>query len=401
MELWRKNLYTLWVAQFFTMAGMNLVIPFLPFFVRELGITNQTAVARWSGLVFAGPFFFSFFLTPFWGTLGDKYGRKLMVIRAIFGLGISQVLIGLSPNVEFLFIARMIQGAISGFVPSALALVSSTTPDEKSGYAIGLLQSSTAAGTIIGPLIGGFLADILPYRLIFFITASLCFTAGILVIKIVKEDSFKKTESHSFTVKENYKFTFSTPGLRLGVILIFISQLAVMLIQPIFALYIESFKINPNYLATFTGMAFSILGIFMLISSPIWGKRIDKNGYRKNLPMAIAGAAIAYVLQGVTNSAILLILFRAIQGLFMGGIIPSIYSYISKNCVSFRRAGIMGIASGLFVLANLIGPILGGLMASSFGFNQVFYISGIILSLTSIYLFRNLKEPIPINECVQ
>ncbi len=397
MEIWKKNLYSLWIAQFLTMAGMNLVVPFLPFFVRELGITNQTAVARWSGLVFAGPFFLSFFMTPYWGTLGDKYGRKLMVIRAIFGLGISQILIALSPNVQFLLIARMIQGAISGFIPSALALVSSNTPEEKIGYAIGILQSSTAAGTILGPMIGGLLGDALPYRVIFLITAFICFSAGILIIKIVKDENFKKSESQSFTVRQNYKFTFSVPGLRLGVILIFISQFAVMLIQPIFALYIETFNIKPNFLSTFTGLAFSILGIFMLISSPIWGRKIDKSGYRKNLPIAITGAAIAYMLQGATDSIIQLILLRAIQGMFMGGIIPPLYSYISKNCISIRKAGIMGIASSLFVLANMIGPILGGLMASSFGFNKVFYVSGIILSLTSIYIFKNLEEPITNN----
>lgn len=393
MEIWRKNLYTIWFAQFLTMLGMNLVVPFLPFFVRQLGVTDENTIASWSGLVFAGPFFLSLFLTPYWGTLGDKYGRKLMVIRAIIGLGLSQILIALSPNVYFLLFFRMIQGAISGFIPSALALVSSTTPDEKSGYAIGLLQSSTAAGTIVGPLAGGLLADFLPYRSIFFITAGLCFLAGALIIKIVKEVRISKSQPEYYSVLDNLKLVFSNLHLRQGVILIFVSQLAVMLIQPIFALYIESFKISKSYVSTYSGIAFSILGIFMLIFSPVWGKRIDKSGYRKNLPIAFVGASGAYLIQGLISSIFLLIVFRAIQGIFMGGIIPSLYSYISKSCDQERRAGIMGIASSLFVLANLIGPISGGMLASGFGFNIVFFISSIILFIPSLYLIINLPEP--------
>src|SRR3989304_5661176 len=128
MELWRKNLYILWGTQFLAMMGMNLVVPFLPFFIRELGVTEPAELARWSGLVFSGPFVLSFIATPIWGNLGDRYGRKIMVVRAIFGLAISQALIGLSQNVEMLFFFRMLQGAISGFIAAALALVSANTP---------------------------------------------------------------------------------------------------------------------------------------------------------------------------------------------------------------------------------------------------------------------------------
>jgi MFS family permease len=181
------------------------------FFVRQLGVEGDDAVAKWSGIVFAGPFLLSLFFTPFWGAIGDCYGRKLMVVRAIFGLGISQTLIGISPNVEFLLFFRMVQGAISGFIPSALALVSSTTPKNKTGYAIGLLQAATAAGTVIGPLVGGFLADTVGYRVIFFIVAALCFIAGFIVIKNVQEDKVElNTAYKDITLKTNYKM-FSSP----------------------------------------------------------------------------------------------------------------------------------------------------------------------------------------------
>jgi len=132
-----------------------MVVPFLPFFIRELGVSDEGSIARWSGIVFSGPFIISFFTTPLWGTLGDRYGRKLIMIRAIFGLGLAQLLTSLSQNVYQLFIFRIIQGAISGFIPSALAFISAESPYEKKGYAIGVLQTATSSGQLIGPLFGG------------------------------------------------------------------------------------------------------------------------------------------------------------------------------------------------------------------------------------------------------
>ncbi|MCI0706336.1 MAG: MFS transporter, partial [Ignavibacteriae bacterium] len=194
VEPWRKNLYIIWASQFIAMMGMSLVVPFLPFYIRELGIQSNDEIARWSGLVFAGPFFVSFFSTPIWGYLGDRYGRKIMTVRAIFGLGISQIFIGFSQSVEMLFFFRMVQGGISGFLAASLALVSANTPREKSGYAVGILQTATSSGNVFGPLVGGTLADAFGYRPIFFIVAGLCTIAGLVIIRFVREDVQPKPE---------------------------------------------------------------------------------------------------------------------------------------------------------------------------------------------------------------
>lgn len=123
MNNWKYNLYIIWVGQFIAMMGMSMVVPFLPLYIRELGLKDPQQIAKWSGFVFSGPFLFSFVLVPVWGFLGDKYGRKLMVVRALIGLAIAQVLIGLSQNVYHLLIGRIIQGMVSGFVPASMALV--------------------------------------------------------------------------------------------------------------------------------------------------------------------------------------------------------------------------------------------------------------------------------------
>ena len=380
LEPWRKNLYIMWLSQFIAMAGMSLVVPFLPFFVRDLGVSDADEVARWSGYVFAGPFFVSFFLIPVWGYLGDRYGRKIMVVRAIFGLAISQALIGLSQNVEMLFLFRMLQGAISGFISAALALVSANTPREKAGYAIGVLQTSTASGQVIGPMIGGTLADFIGIRPIFFIVAVLCTLAGALVFATVRETSpISPHEGRAHSFMSNYRHAFSSRELRVALVLIFVTQAAILLVNPIFALYVEYLEPVQVYLATIAGTVFSVAGLFMVFSSPWWGKRADAQGYRKNLALAIAGATIAYIAQGLVTRAWHLIPLRALQGFCMGGIIPILYSYVSKRTELSRRGGLMGIASSSYILASMVGPTLGGQLAAAIGLRANFFVAGGLL----------------------
>jgi MFS transporter, DHA1 family, multidrug resistance protein len=392
-EQWRRTLYIMWAAQFITMMGMSLVVPFLPFYVQTLGVTSPDDVARWSGYVFSGPFFISFFLTPIWGLLGDRYGRRIMVIRAVFGLAISQALIGLSQNVEMLFLFRMLQGALSGFIAAALALVASSTPREHAGYALGLLQTASASGGVIGPLIGGSLADTIGYRPLFYVVALLCTIAGILILRYVKEpprENDKSIESHSLA--RNLRSAFESPPIRAALVLIFLSQVALLVVQPVFALYVESLEPATTRIATLAGAIFSMTGIFMVISSPWWGKRNDSKSYKKNLTIAISGAAISCFAQGFVIHAYQLLVLRAAQGFCLGGILPALYSYVSKHSPPSRRGGIIGIASSANVLANVIGPISGGYVGAATGLRGNFFVTGALLSASLLYLRRSFVD---------
>jgi DHA1 family multidrug resistance protein-like MFS transporter len=392
-EPWRRTLYIIWAAQFITMMGMSLVVPFLPFYIQTLGVTSPGDVARWSGYVFAGPFFVSFFLTPIWGLLGDRYGQRIMVIRAVFGLAISQALIGLSQNVEMLFLFRMLQGALSGFIAAALALVATATPREHTGYALGLLQTASASGGVIGPLVGGSLADTVGYRPLFYLVASLCTIAGILILRYVKEPPREHDLAKvNHSLAGNVRSAFESPPIRAALILIFLSQVALLIVQPIFALYVESLEPVTTRIATLAGAIFSITGVFMVISSPWWGKRNDTKSYKKNLTIAISGAAVSCFAQGFVVHAYQLLFLRAIQGFCMGGILPSLYSYVSKHSPPFRRSGIMGIASSSHVLANMIGPTAGGYIAAATGLRENFFVTGALLSASLFFLRRSFVD---------
>lgn len=400
MESWKKNLYILWGSQFLAMVGMNLVVPFLPFFIRELGVTNQEELAQWSGVVFAAPFLSAFIAIPYWGLLGDRYGQKLMVVRAIFGLGIAQILIGLSQNVVQLFFFRIVQGAISGFVAAALTLVTTSTPKEKTGYAMGLMQSATAGGTVLGPVVGGLLADHIGYREIFFIVAALCFIGGIVIISFVKEVFTPKADGAKVTVMGNFKYMFSHRQLRIVALTIVFSQAAALMIEPIFALFIEGFQASTKYISTLTGVVFAISGTCMLVSAPWWGKRNDRLGIKKNLVLALAGTGIAYSLHLIVPSLILLCVVRASLGFARGGILQALYSLTSYYSPAERKGGLISIASSLTILGNLIGPLMGGIIGGVIGIRGVFIVNSSLLFLTTFILWKYLKG-IPRAESVE
>lgn len=392
MEPWRKNLAILWSTQFVAMLGMSFIVPFLPFFIRELGVTNEDELARWSGLAFAGPFIISFFMVPIWGWLGDRYGRKLMVVRATYGLAAAQALIGLSQTVEQLFFFRMLQGSVSGFIAAALALTSATTPKDRTGYAIGVLQTATAAGTVVGPMVGGTLADAFGFRPIFFIVAGMFAINGIFVIKGVQEVRTDEGTPQRYRLIDNYKYAMSVPRIRLALVLIVAAQTAIGMVQPIFALFVESLEVSKDYLATITGVIFSIAGIFTVVSAPWWGRRADRMGYRKNLLIAFSIGGLTYIAHAAAFHALVLVPLRAVLGLCLGGIIPPLFSFISKHTQGDLRGGMMGIASSFYILANIVGPLSGGYVASHLGLRASFAVSGAILLLTTLLVWKYLFD---------
>ena len=392
MEPWRKNLSILWGTQFLAMVGMNLVIPFLPFYIRHLGVSDPQQLPLWSGLAFSGTFLSAFLVTPFWGTLGDRFGRKVMVVRALWGLGLSQVLIGLSQDVIQLVIFRVVQGAISGFIASALALVSTNTPKERIGYAIGVLQSSTAAGMVLGPFIGGLLADLLGYREIFFITAALCGIGGFIVLAGVKELEHSPPDARTSTVRNNVLLMFSDTRLRVVALGLVVGQMAVLMIEPLFALFVEEFQTDTEYIATLAGGIVSISGLFMIISAPWWGKRFDRTGYRKNLSLALGLTGIAYAGHALVGDLVQLGFLRAVLGCFRGGILPGLYALTTLYSPPDRRGGMMAIASSLTLLGNMVGPTAGGLVAGHFGMTTSFIVIFGLLLLLALAFWKWFPE---------
>ena len=370
-----------------------MFLPFLPLYLRQLGVTDPGQLAFMSGLLFAAPFFAATVATPVWGVLGDRHGRKLMVVRASLGLALATLLMGFARTPSQLFLLRLAQGAVSGFIAAALALMASRAPNERMGYALGTLQTAIPTGTILGPLIGGTLADLIGYREIFFVTCAMNLFAAFLVIFLVPRDLPAPADAKTGRVIDNYRTVFGTRQFRILFFVLFGSQFALMAIQPVMALYVESLGAGGRLLATTTGVIFAVTGVASAVAAPRWGRRGDRTGYRAVLGRALTGAAVFALPQGIVARAWQLFALRIGYGAYVGGIVPAVQAMIGIRAPAERRAGIMGVTSTALMLGNLTGPIIGGAVAGSFGLRSVFFLATAVLAALLVSLYPRMVEP--------
>lgn len=370
-------------------------MPFMPFYIQELGVRDFASVARWSGLIFGIPFLFSAFFAPIWGTVGDLYGRKPMILRAMFGVSIVISLMGFVRNVHQLFVLRALHGILGGFVGPAMALVTTSVPEERLGFSIGFLQTSMIAGGIVGPFFGGVLADMMGYRPLFRLTGLFAFLSAIAVVIWVKEERRNQGQSsHIYGLRDNISFFFHSKELLAIAFAIFVMNFGVMLVEPILPLFISSLGVKKSILATVTGAIFASTGIVNIFATPLWGRRADKKGYKPTLIICMLGASLCYIPQAVVRNAYQLAILRVILGVFSSGVPPSTQSIIAHNVQAERRGGIYGLTNSAALLANLLGPATGGILASAIGIRPSFLLTSFFVLVAWTLVRTIVKEPL-------
>ncbi len=199
MASWKRNLMICWLGCFTTAAGMSLVIPFLSFYIEELGVTGTSSIAQWSGLAFGVTFLMGAIVSPIWGKLGDIHGRKLMLIRASLGMAIIMTLMGFVTDVYQLVALRFLMGAVSGFLSTAMTFIAAETPKEHSGWAISTISTGGVSGSLLGPLLGGYLSELIGMRHVFLVTGAFLFLSFLIVfsfymkkITLLKQKKYKR-----------------------------------------------------------------------------------------------------------------------------------------------------------------------------------------------------------------
>ena len=391
MEVWKKNLYSLWFAQFIAALGLNLVGPFLPFYLRDLGISGDKSIKIWSGVAFAAPFVVSVFMQPLWGILGDRYGRKPMIMRAMMGLAIANILMGLAQSAEQFIFCRLLQGFLSGFIAPSLALTASSAPPEKTGYALGTLQTALVSSLIIGPFIGGVMMHFAGCRPIFITTGILCALGALIVYLFIREE-FTATGRPGFSkIKDNFFRIVQTPELRSLFLLLVMIQFSIFFLAPFISLYVEYLHISSNYVGLVTGLVFGITGITSTLAAPFWGKRSDTIGHKRVLRIASLGMVIFMLPQAFVTNAWQLTFLRAGMGLFIAGMLPVINSVVRYATDEQERGGIYGMFQSGYLIGNLIGPLTGGLISAWLGLRSIFIIATAVMCLT-LLLIRPIRD---------
>jgi DHA1 family multidrug resistance protein-like MFS transporter len=400
-ERWQRNLYVMFAAEFIVIMGFSFVVPFMPLFVQQLGDFNEAEAARWSGIAIGISGVSLFMSGPIWGIISDRWGRKPMVLRAMFGSAVVLVLAGLSPNVYIFVLLRFIQGLLSGTVPAASALVASSTPRNRTAYAMGLLMVGVFTGNTIGPTVGGITAEFLGLRAAFYFSGAMLFCGGLLVLTLVKEKFERPPQITS--LGSVWRLAGSPRFLPL-LITVGVIGMAGQLIQPVIPLFMQ--QLNPGgAVATQTGLAFTFMGLVAAASSVIAGRLGGRLSLRKILIVSCAGAAILYLLPFAAQSATQLIMIVGFMGLFQGGLVTSTTSLIGLSLPVSQQGIAYGMSQSATSLGNGLGPIIGGTLAPVTGLRYVFGVSVALFlvagSLVIKYIGKSLPEeavekPLPI-----
>jgi DHA1 family multidrug resistance protein-like MFS transporter len=379
----------LWIGQFLVNAGVTMITPFLALYLaKDLGVQGDYEIGIWAGVIFAANFLTSFLFQPLWGKLADRYGRKIMLLRSGFGMAIVIVLMGFARNPWELLFLRLLNGTISGFNPAAISLISGTTPKSRMGYAMGILQSGSVAGTILGPLIGGSLADIVGFRPIFYITGALILIASLLALLLVKEDFNREEASHipQVSVIQGFKELAHIPQLLALFAVTFLLQFAMVSPMALLPLYVQKLHASTDNIAFWAGLVLAVTGISNMISSPILGKVSDRLGPNRILTYALIGTTLTIIPQAFVQNVWQLIIIRFLMGIFMGGLLPSVNALIRSYTPDGMESRAFGFNGSTLALGNMAGALIGGLLSGFIGIEGLFIISGCLLLLNVVWV---------------
>lgn len=382
MESWKVNLISVWFGCFFTGLAISQILPFLPLYISQLGVNSHEALSMWSGLTFSVTFLISAIVSPLWGSLADRKGRKLMLLRASLGMAIAILLQAFATNVWQLFLLRGIMGLTSGYIPNAMALVASQVPRERSGWALSTLATAQISGVIGGPLMGGFIADHVGLRPVFFITAMLLIVSFMVTLFLIKEGvrpTLKKSERLSG------KAVFASLPYPALVISLFFTTLVIQLcngsISPILALFIKSMAPDSNNIAFLSGLIASVPGVSALISAPRLGKLGDRIGTERILMATLICAVVLFFAMSWVTTPFQLGVLRFLLGFADGAMLPAVQTLLVKYSSDQITGRIFGYNQSFMYLGNVAGPLMGATVSAMAGFRWVFIATAIIVMI--------------------
>jgi DHA1 family multidrug resistance protein-like MFS transporter len=391
---WKRTLYITFFAQVMTSVGFSCFYPFLPLYITDLGTNSRLSTEFLAGMAYSGQAFTMMIASPIWGTLADRYGRKLMVERAMFGGALVVCLMGFARSAEDLVLLRAVQGLVTGVIGAHNALVAAVVPRERTGYAMGLLQVGLGIGVAVGPLVGGVVADLFGYRAAFYVTSLMLFISGIVVWLGIEENfqpaSSSRGRRFSFRVKWNS--ILSASGLPATYSLRFVSQFGRMMIYPILPLFVQSLLVDPSRLNTFTGVVVGTNSAFITLSAIYLGRLGDRIGHRRILMGSFIAAASAYLPLGLVTAGWQLLVLQALAGAAFGGIIPSISALLAKYTQYGEEGVVYGLDNSVNSGARALAPIFGASVAMWFGLRATFTTIGLLFLVAGLLSLWRLPQ---------
>ena len=383
-----KALYTLWLGCFITGMGYSMTMPFISLFISDLGNYSKLQINLYSGLAFAMTFIAQAIVSPYWGSLADRKGRKLMCMRASGVMALTITLTGLAPNAIYIVVMRFIQGSFSGYINNATALMAGETPHKRSGWVMSQMMTAGTAGNLVGPLLGGTLSSFFGnwlggawgYRIPFFITGVLMFLVFLGTSFLVHEDFTPVSREKMKPMNEIMK---SLPSIKLIVVMFITTMLvqsSTMSIDPIVSLYVKS-MMHGGDVAFVAGVVAATPGLGTLIAASKIGHKMDEIGPLRVLRVGLIIGAVLFIPMALTNSPWVLAVLRFFLGIASAAMLPAAQTVLTLNTPPECFGRIFSYNQSFQAVGAVLGSMMGSTISGLSNYATVFWVTGFTLLL--------------------
>ena len=392
METWKRTVYISLVCVFCTAFGVSQLAPILPLYFHDLGVQTPEAMSLWSGLATGATYIIVCLAAPFWGRVADKKGRKITLIRSSFGMALCNALIAFQTTPEGVVLIRLIQGLVSGFYSASITLIASETPIERTGWALGLLASANLAGSLIGPLLGGYIADTVGIRNDFIIVGALMGLAGVLATIFIHENYVPKPNPEKLSIRKLKEQIPEFNSIVALCVASFIYAICIMSLQPVISVYIKGIvPSDTENLAFIAGAVFSAMGIAQLMSSSPLGILVDKIGPRKVLVVSLIYVGVLNIPQAYVSDVYQLAIIRFLQGFGLGGMLPALNTYLSSKTPREFTGQVFSYNQSCLFFGYFLGSVGGASLMAWLGFTTLFWVSGGLFIISALWIGFKLK----------
>jgi MFS family permease len=381
---WQRNLWVCVFGSLTTIIAMTVLLPFLPLYVEQLGVTDHAAIVQWSGVAYGAAYLTAALTAPLWGRLGDQYGRKLMLIRASFGMAVAMSLIGLSQNVYQLVGLRLLIGLLGGYSSGSMVLVATQTPRAQTAWALGMMSSGIMAGNLAGPLIGGVLPQLVGIRMTFFVAGAIIFVAFLATTFLIKEEP-RPRRSRQASHQAGWAGVPDKRPILAMLVTGMLLMLANMSIEPIITVYVAQIVSDPARVTIVAGIVMSAAALGSILSASWLGKLADKIGHWTVIIGCLLVCALLLIPQAFVTAGWQLIGLRFLMGLSLGGLLPCVATVIRHNVPERNAGSILGYSTSSQYVGQVTGPLVGGFIGGHYGMRAVFLGTSVLMAAGALY----------------
>lgn len=377
---WKRNLAVATFGSFTTLVSLSMLLPFLPLYVEQLGITAQNEIVQWSGVAFGVTFLATAVTAPLWGRLADRFGRKPMLVRAAVGMAIVMSMIGLAHNIYELVALRFAAGLIGGYASAATVMIGTQAPAERAGWALGVLSSGALVGNLVGPLVGGLLPNLIGIRGTFFAGGAMISVAALLTIFLVREDfrrPAKRTASHE-AMADRHERSSRVPlvALLVTATMVLFSNMS---IEPIITVYIGQLGVPRAQLSTIAGIVMASSALGSVLTASRLGALADRLGAWRVIIGCLVATAIVMIPQAFVTNWWTLAILRGLMGMTVAGLLPAIGKLVRQATKEHQSGKMLGYLQSAQFAGQVTGPLIGGQIGVHVGMRAVFFVTSAVL----------------------